>query len=192
MTTCSQAIKNWEAKNEASAEEATVVKLYCQMPPIAKLDNSLNTLKNCEQLSLSTNCIDRIIPLAGMKNLKILSLGRNCIKKIEKLDDVAESLEELWISYNQVTALDGLSNLSHLTRLYMSNNSVKSWAELDKLSGLEELTDVLFMGNPIYEGMSKEEARIEVLRHIPQVGKIDGDMVKPTEREAANPEAAAA
>ncbi|CAN0543200.1 unnamed protein product, partial [Ectocarpus sp. 12 AP-2014] len=100
------------------------------------------------QLSLSTNCIDRIIPLAGMKNLKILSLGRNCIKKIEKLDDVAESLEELWISYNQVTTLDGLSNLSNLTRLYMSNNSVKSWAELDKLAGLEELTDVLFMGNP--------------------------------------------
>ncbi|CAN0543934.1 unnamed protein product, partial [Ectocarpus sp. 8 AP-2014] len=85
------------------------------------------------QLSLSTNCIDRIIPLAGMKKLKILSLGRNCIKKIEKLDDVAESLEELWISYNQVTTLDGLSNLSNLTRLYMSNNSVKSWAELDKL-----------------------------------------------------------
>jgi dynein light chain 1 len=30
------------------AEEANVIKLYCQMPPIAKLDNSLNTLKNCE------------------------------------------------------------------------------------------------------------------------------------------------
>lgn len=59
--------------------------------------------------------------------------------KIEKLDDVAETLEELWISYNQVTTLDGLSNLSHLTRLYMSNNSVKSWAELDKLvSGTAE------------------------------------------------------
>lgn len=51
------------------------------------------------------------------------------------------------------------------------------------------LSDVLFAGNPIYEGMSKEEARIEVLRHLPQVGKIDGDMVKPIEREAANQEA---
>lgn len=37
-----------EAKNQASAEESAVIKLYCQMPPIAKLDNSLNTLKNCE------------------------------------------------------------------------------------------------------------------------------------------------
>lgn len=53
--------------------------------------------------------------------------------QIEKLDDVADTLEELWISYNQITALDGLSNLANLTRLYMSNNSIKNWAELDKL-----------------------------------------------------------
>ncbi|CAM9563932.1 unnamed protein product, partial [Discosporangium mesarthrocarpum] len=187
-TTCSQAIKSWEAVNGQSAEEATVVKLYCQKPTISKLDNSLNTLKNCEQLSLSTNSIDRLIPLAGMRNLKILSLGRNAIKKIERLDEVADTLEELWISYNQIATLDGLSNLTKLTRLYMSNNNIKGWAELDKLAGLEQLSDVLFVGNPIYEGMTRDEARIEVLRHIPQVSKIDGDMVKPTEREAANPE----
>ena len=47
---CGQAIKGWEAKNEAIAEEAEVVKLFCQIPPITKLDNSLNTLKNCEQV----------------------------------------------------------------------------------------------------------------------------------------------
>ena len=50
------------------------------------------------------------------------------------------------------------------------------------------LNDVLFVGNPIYDGMSKEDARIEILRHLPQVGKIDGDMVKPTERELADAE----
>ncbi|CAM9576206.1 unnamed protein product [Chrysoparadoxa australica] len=127
-----------------------------------------------------------------MKKLRILSLGRNCLKKIEKLDDVAETLEELWISYNQITTLDGLSGLSLLTTFYCSNNNVKSWAELDKLAGLENLRDVLFTGNPIYENMSREEARIEVLRHLPNVSKIDGDMVKPAERElaAGEPEAA--
>lgn len=34
--------------------------------------------------------------------------------------------------------------------------------------------------------MSREQARIEVLKRIPQVAKIDGDMVKPAEREMAN------
>ena len=89
MTTCAQALKNWEIANNIPAEEAEYVKLYCQQPPIMKMDASLNTLKNCERLALSTNCIDRIIPLTGMSRLKILSLGRNQIKKIEKLEDVA-------------------------------------------------------------------------------------------------------
>jgi dynein light chain 1, axonemal len=187
------------------AEEASVIKLYCQIPPINKLDNSLNTLKNCEyvnslcllqlppidillccrHLSLSTNSIDRLIPLSGMKKLRILSLGRNQIKKIEKLDDVADTLEELWISYNLIATLDGLSGLTNLTTLYLSNNLIKSWDELDKLASLPKLRDVLFVGNPIYENISKEEARINVLKRIPKVAKIDGDMVKQTERDAA-------
>ena len=53
--------------------------------------------------------------------------------KIEKLEDVAGTLEELWLSYNQITSLDGLSGLSQLTTLYISNNLIKGWNELDKL-----------------------------------------------------------
>jgi hypothetical protein len=33
--------------------------------------------------------------------------------------------------------------------------------------------------------MPKDAARIEVLKRVPQVAKIDGDMVKPAERELA-------
>ena len=40
-----------------------------------------------------------------MENLRVLSLGRNVIKKIENLDAVAETLEELWISYNVLQSL---------------------------------------------------------------------------------------
>jgi hypothetical protein len=40
------------------------------------------------------------------------------------------------------------------------------------------LTYCLYLGN-------REAARIEVLKRIPNVLKIDGDMVKPAEREAA-------
>jgi hypothetical protein len=53
-------------------------------------------------------------------------------------------------------------------------------------AGLPNLRDVLFIGNPIYDDYSRENARIEVLRRIPQVAKIDGDMVKPAEREQAS------
>ena len=43
-----------------------------------------------------------------MDNLKILALGRNQIKKIENLDSVADTLEELWISYNILERLVSL------------------------------------------------------------------------------------
>jgi len=116
----------------------------------------------------------------------VLSVGRNIIKRIEKLEDVAETLEELWISYNQIASLDGLQGMNALSSLYISNNNIKSWAELDKLASLPSLKDILLIGNPIYLEMpSREEARVEVLRHLPNITKIDGQMVKPSERELA-------
>jgi hypothetical protein len=51
-TTCSAALKAWEARSKEALPEAKVVKMYCQIPPITKLDNSLNNLKNCEYLFL--------------------------------------------------------------------------------------------------------------------------------------------
>ena len=97
------------------------------------MDNSLCSLKRCEKLSLSTNTIDRIGSLSGMTNLRILSLGRNNIKKIERLEEVAGTLEQLWISYNQIASLDGLSCLTNLKVLYCSNNNIKSFSELEKI-----------------------------------------------------------
>ena len=86
-TSCKDAIKNWEAKHEQPAAEAKTVKLYAQIPPIEKMDESLNQLEAWEHLSLSTNAIDRMISLPKLKNLKILSLGRNQIKRIMGLED---------------------------------------------------------------------------------------------------------
>ena len=184
--TCAQAIKQWEAKNEGTpSAEATEVNL-CNLS-IAKLDGkALGALKKCEKLSLSTNMIDKMVALPGMTELKILSLGRNNLKKIEKLEDVSGSLEQLWLSYNQIATLDGLSCLTNLTTLYCSNNLIKSFSELEKLKANEKLRDVLFIGNPMYADVaSKEEARIEILRLLPNLVKIDGEFVKPSELEAA-------
>lgn len=148
-------------------------------PPSARLTHVRR------QLSLSTNQIDRLIPFGGMKKLRILSLGRNNIKKIEKLEDLSETLEELWISYNQISSLDGLAPLRKLQVLYMSNNRLKDFSELEKLTANTELRDVLFVGNPMYDGIDRAEAKLQVLKRIPHVMKIDGDIVKDSEREAA-------
>jgi len=56
-------------------------------------------------LALSTNNIEKISSLAGMDALRILSLGRNLLKKIENVEVVADTLEELWLSYNLIEKL---------------------------------------------------------------------------------------
>ncbi|KAL9186425.1 hypothetical protein ACHAXT_005663 [Thalassiosira profunda] len=184
-TTCAQAIKAWEAKSEGSAAEAAEVKL-CNAG-IAKLDSKvLGTLSKCEKLSLSTNCLEKLVSLKGLDALKILSIGRNNIKKIERLEDVSSTLQQLWISYNAIASLDGLASLTNLTTLYCSNNLLKSFDELDKLKANEQLRDVLLVGNPMYaEVGGKEAARLEILRRLPNLKIIDGEFVKPSEREAA-------
>ena len=185
MTTCGAAIKNFEAKTGELAAEAKIVKLYCQVPPIAKMDGSLNNLAACEHLQLSTNAIDKFGVALSLPNLKILSVGRNVIKKFDKLDDLGDNLEELWCSYNQIQSLDGLSNLTNLQVLYMSNNQLKNFDELSKLSANPGLRDILLVGNPMYEGLEPTEAKIEVLRRLPNLAKIDGAMVLQSERDAA-------
>merc|ERR1712232_1135116 len=144
---------------------------------MGKLDSSLNQLANVTHLSLSTNRIDKMISLPALKNLKILSLGRNLIKKIQGLEEIGATLKELWLSYNSISTLDGLQPCSKLHTLFMSNNKIKDWAEVAKLQGLPELANVLFVGNPIYEGLTKKQARPRVVEQLPNIKNVDGEMI---------------
>jgi dynein light chain 1 len=118
-TACAKAIQAWAEKNApVLPEEAPTVKLMCLNPPIDKMDTSLNALTGCRHLSLSTNAILQMSPLS-LKNLEILSLGRNQIKKISGLEEVGSTLRELWLSYNQISTLDGLAPCVKLQTLYI-------------------------------------------------------------------------
>lgn len=55
-----------------------------QMPVIQKMDASLQTLKKCKQLRLSTNSIDKISNLHGLDSLEILSMGRNQVDAVSE------------------------------------------------------------------------------------------------------------
>jgi dynein light chain 1, axonemal len=218
----SKALKEWEAKSGTPAAEAKEIMLYGGLTTenskrifIKQLDGVINTLKECERLALSTNQIDRLVPLAGMEKLRLLSIGRNQIRKFEGLSvsrryqfrrlgiaaslrrliaslrpfvllqDVAGTLEELWASYNFISSLDGLQACTKLQVLYMANNTIKDWAELDKLKDLPELREVLFVGNPIYDGLDKTAAKMQVIKRLPKVAKIDNEMVIDAERVQA-------
>ena len=69
------------------------------------------------------------------------------------------------------------------TGLQLSNNKIKDVGELGKLAGLPNLRDILLIGNPCYEGMEKAEQRAAVLAQLPNIAKIDGEMVTAADRE---------
>ncbi|XP_037700987.1 dynein light chain 1, axonemal-like [Choloepus didactylus] len=94
-TTIKEALARWEEKTGQKPSEAKEIKLYAQIPPIEKMDASLSMLGNCEKLSLSTNCIEKIANLNGLKNLRILSLGRNNIKNLNGLEKLRADTDQI-------------------------------------------------------------------------------------------------
>ncbi|XP_061698759.1 dynein axonemal light chain 1 isoform X2 [Syngnathoides biaculeatus] len=172
-TTVKEALAKWEEKTGEKSSEATVVRLYGQIPPIEKLDSTLSKIPNCEKLCLSTNCIDKITNLGELKHLKILSLGRNNIKAFTGLEAVGDTLEELWISYNLIEKMKGVHLMKKLRVLYMSNNLVKDWGEFSKLADIPCLEELVFVGNPLEEKNESGWA-IEVSKRLPKLRKLDG------------------
>lgn len=59
---------------------------------------------------------------------------------------MGDTLEELWISYNLIEKLKGVSVLKKIKVLYMSNNLVKEWTEFNKLQDMPNLEDLVFVG----------------------------------------------
>ncbi|NXQ71918.1 DNAL1 protein, partial [Quiscalus mexicanus] len=202
-TTIKEALAKWEEKSGQKASEAKEVKLYGQIPPVEKMDGALSALVNCEKLSLSTNCIDRIANLNNLKNLRILSLGRNNIKNLNGLEAVAETLEELWISYNLIEKLRGIRVMKKLKVLYMSNNLVKDWdvlsmfhklvvififvvaAEFVRLAEVPVLEELVFVGNPLQEKFAADQNSWieEATKRVPKLKKLDGTLVVKGEEE---------
>ncbi|XP_025408012.1 dynein light chain 1, axonemal-like [Sipha flava] len=173
-TTIKAALAEWQEQNKIELSKATKVELQFRWPPIEKMDNSLSVLTNCELLSLSTNCIEKINGLANLKNLKILALGRNNIKSLSGLDSLADTLEELWISYNYIDKVKGVLGLHKLKVLYMSHNNIESWSEVVKLNTLESLQDLILKGNPLPEALGEKAWQTECINKLPKISILDG------------------
>ncbi|SBT75845.1 dynein light chain 1, putative [Plasmodium ovale] len=184
--TISHCIKSWEQKNVGKKiSEEEEVSFICHIPLIEKLDNSINSLEKCKRLSLSTNRIEKLVPMSGLKNIEILSLGRNCIKKFQFLEDISGTLKQLWVSYNSIDKLDNLHTLKKLQVLYLFHNKIKNLEEVDKLSALPELVELGLKGNPIYDGKTNEYMKLVILKKLPQLKVVDNETITEKQRNDA-------
>lgn len=93
---------------------------------------------------------------------------------------MAETLEELWLSYNLIEKLKGIQVLKRLKVLYLGNNLIKEWAEFNRLQELTTLETLVFVGNPLVEAtISADETawRSECARRLPNLKKLDGETI---------------
>jgi dynein light chain 1 len=102
------------------------------------------------------------------------------------LEAVADTLQQLWISYNSIEKLNGIEKMRNLRVLYMANNKVAQWAEFERLKQLPLLEELLFTGNPLERTHAESnDWRIQVIRRLPSLKKLDGKPIDPEEREQA-------
>lgn len=100
---------------------------------------------------------------------------------------VSPTLKQLWISYNEISTLEGIKDCTKLEVLYIGNNLIGSFNELNVLANLTLLTDAVFRGNPfMLEGGNIQkpierpyiEVVPEIKKRIPTLVTIDGDLCK--------------
>ncbi len=174
-TTIKAAIKKWEEATGKKAGESKEIKLIGVYPPIEKMEGPFHLLINCEKFSLSTNMITNINNLQAFKVLKILSLGRNNLKSLQGVEGAAETLEQLWVSYNQIDRLKPIRSLQRLKVLFISHNFVREWREFEHLAELPCLEDLVFIGNPLEdESPNVGKYTEEVIRRLIYLKKLDG------------------
>lgn len=152
------------------------MKLYMQLPPIRAMDANLSTLTNVVHLALSTNAIERISHLSGLHHIVTLSLARNQIKKLENLEPISGTLQNLWLSYNQIDRLVGLRLCKKLKQLYIRYNKVKDWNQFEFLVELPQLEELEFIGNPLEVNLTaaEEDYRSMALQRLPALKRLDG------------------
>jgi dynein light chain 1 len=173
--TANQALAEWtKAHPDQRLEEIEEISLQFQAPPIKTMTERLAQLANCKKLSISTNNIEEIGFLPP--RVEILAIGRNMLKRLDKVDRAAATLQQLWMSYNNVKSFAPLVACKRLRVLYAAYNNIDKLSEIERLGQLPNLEDIVLIGNPIMLDLTKKGSyRQEMLKRLNKLQVLDGN-----------------
>jgi dynein light chain 1 len=173
-STANQALAEWtKAHPDQRLEEVEEISLQFQAPPIKTMTERLAQLANCKKLSISTNNIEEIGFLPP--RVEILAIGRNMLKRLDKIDRAAATLQQLWMSYNNVKSFAPLAACKRLRVLYAAYNNIDKLSEIDRLGQLPNLEDVVLIGNPVMLDLTKKGTyRAEMIKRLKKLQVLDG------------------
>lgn len=149
-------------------------------------------LPGLRQLRLSQSHICTVRDLGtSLQNLRVLWLCRCCLQELSGIS-VMPILEELYVSFNDITDLSPLVTHDTLQVLDLEGNLVEDFAEVQSLGGVTTLRELNLSMNPVgkKEGMSRQiilEAlpQLQVLDDLPRNGAqlVESDLVVTAEDE---------
>lgn len=74
-----------------------------------------------------------------------------------------------------IAKLGGLGSMKKLKVLYIGNNLINDWNELDELAKLKDTLEKLVLGgNPIANSMHVDDYRKEIKKKLPFLHFLDG------------------
>jgi hypothetical protein len=121
---------------EIRAEEERKAKPFGGLEVLAKIKEAKEI--GATKLSLHSNEISDVSPLAGLTKLEYLHLGSNQITDLSPLAGLT-NLKELRLNGNQISDLSPLKGLTNLEYLDLYENQISDLSPLARLTKLEEL-----------------------------------------------------
>eukprot|EP00191_Tetraselmis_sp_GSL018_P013302 CAMPEP_0177583812 /NCGR_PEP_ID=MMETSP0419_2-20121207/3535_1 /TAXON_ID=582737 /ORGANISM="Tetraselmis sp., Strain GSL018" /LENGTH=238 /DNA_ID=CAMNT_0019073255 /DNA_START=291 /DNA_END=1003 /DNA_ORIENTATION=- len=153
----------------------------------SRAEHNEGMVSNLEEIALHQQNIEKIELLGFIcKHLKILYLQNNLIGKLQNLNKLKE-LEYLNMAVNNIIKIENLQRCESLSRLDLTVNFVDKAGLLSihSLRANYRLADLFLLGNPCADWPGY---RPYVIATLPQLKRLDGQDITPTERILANQE----
>ena len=129
-------------------------------------------MKNLKSLDLYNNQINKIDQIDNLVNLQFLDLTKNKIRVLDKSNiGNLPSLKVLILDSNYIKNCSFITKLTQICYFSIQFNKLVDFQSIEKLSEMEMLEEVFFIGNQLTK---LNNYRINVFRNLPGIKKLDG------------------
>lgn len=112
-------------------------------------------------------------------NLEELYLSFNGISKIEGLDNLA-NLQTLELARNRISRIENIGHLHKLEEFWFNDNLVADWGQIDILVPMKQLKTLYMERNPIYFASTSTAMdsayRRKILLRLPWLRQLDATL----------------
>ncbi|UJR37965.1 hypothetical protein I4U23_030649 [Adineta vaga] len=127
-------------------------------------------LQKLVQLKLSNSVIPRVRDLGtSLSHVRILWMARCCLNDLDGITSL-QSLEELYVAYNEIADLSALSMLENLRLLDLESNLIDDIHQVEFLALCPNLTTLTLEGNPIN---NQSNYRTDIIHRLPRLRTLD-------------------